>query len=66
MRVEHDEKTGEIHITMSVNPKSTQPSSTGKTFILGSDRLKTTLSGVEASVQVNVTRPAGAKGKKGK
>ncbi len=61
MRVEFDKKTGEVHITMSVNPKSSQLSSTGKTYLLGSDRLKTEIDGVEASVQVNVTRPAGAK-----
>lgn len=65
MQVTFDPKTNEATIKLSVNPNSTQESSTGKTFLLAFEASKHEVGGVEARVQVTITRPTQA-GKKAK
>jgi len=65
MNVKFDAKSNTLTIEgFSINPKSTAASSTGKTFILGTDRVKTDIDGREATVSVMAYVYAKTKGKK--
>jgi hypothetical protein len=67
MQIEFDKKTNEVKITMSINPKSTQLSSSKKTYIVGSDGAKFDVDGRSIRVQVNAFSPVeGGGGKKKK
>lgn len=65
MQVDYDKKSGEVTVKFTVNPKSTQLSSTGKTFIAGQDGCKLDIDGHSVRISVIATI-ANDKAKKGK
>ena len=65
MNAKFDARSNTLTIEgFSVNPKSTKASASGKTFILGIDKVKTDIEGREATISVMAYVYAKAKGKK--
>lgn len=62
MKIEFNAKTNTLTIEgVTVNPKATEPSTSGKTVGLGYERGKVSIEGREATVAINVYVPIKAK-----
>lgn len=66
MQIEFNEKTNEVSLKFSINPKTSQLSSTKKTFIAGQDGGKLDAGGKSIRISVIATIPNDGATKKGK
>lgn len=65
MQVEFDAKTNTLTITgMSINPKASEPSESGRSIPMGYDRVKINVDGRDTTVAVNVYAAIGGGKKK--